>query len=203
MPPSAILAYMWNILNKSKKISTEDTEMYFDIIDHSATPLFAIDKNHVIIIWNKSCERLTGTKAKDMVGTKKQWAPFYGEKRVVLADLVLDDRSGEAETFYKNFSKQASSGDGLYAEGWYPNLGGSARYIFFNASPIKNINGEIVGAVETLEDITERRLCEEENIKHLSQTVAELGGINDLIVDKEQKIREMRSEIDALKEGTK
>jgi light-regulated signal transduction histidine kinase (bacteriophytochrome) len=50
---------------------------------------------------------------------------------------------------------------GLSSEGWYQNLGGKDRYIVFEAAPIYNIKGQIIAAIETLQDITERKHAEE------------------------------------------
>ncbi len=35
------------------------------------------------------------------------------------------------------------------------------RYLFFDAAPIRNAEGEIVAVIETVQDITERRRMEE------------------------------------------
>ena len=47
------------------------------IIEGSPIPTFVIDREHKIIFWNKACSDLMGYNSKDMVGTDKQYRPFY------------------------------------------------------------------------------------------------------------------------------
>ena len=56
--------------------------------------------------------------------------------------------------------------DGAYeAEDWFSALGKSGRWLRFTASPLKDDNGEVIGAIETLEDVTERKNAEE-SLRH-------------------------------------
>ncbi|OGU07645.1 MAG: hypothetical protein A2075_19165 [Geobacteraceae bacterium GWC2_58_44] len=55
--------------------------------------------------------------------------------------------------------------EGLQSEGWYSNLNGKDRYIFFNAAPIRDAEGNLLAVVESLEDITDRKRYEEQ-IEH-------------------------------------
>jgi two-component system NtrC family sensor kinase len=41
--------------------------------------MFVIDRDHRIILWNRACEELTGFKAGEMIGTDRQYLPFYGD----------------------------------------------------------------------------------------------------------------------------
>jgi PAS domain S-box-containing protein len=54
-------------------------------------PIFAIDHDHRVIVWNRAMETLTGVAAVEMLG-KGDYAyavPFYGTKRPMLVDYVL------------------------------------------------------------------------------------------------------------------
>jgi len=48
---------------------------------------------------------------------------------------------------------------------FFPKLGDSGRWLFFTAAPIHDAKGDIIGAVETLEDITERKYAERALLK--------------------------------------
>ena len=61
-----------------------------EIIEKIDLPAFTIDNDHTITHWNKACERFTGLSAKEMVGTRDQWKPFYEAQQPVMADLVLN-----------------------------------------------------------------------------------------------------------------
>lgn len=137
-------------------------EIYESLIQHCAVAIFAIDAHHKAIHWNRACEELTGIKAQDIIGTKDQWKPFYDHKRPCLSDILI---KGEAEKMPEHYSVYGPSvllPHGLHAEGWYPDVGGRKRYIIFDAAPIHNYAGELVAAIETLQDITERKRIEEE-----------------------------------------
>jgi PAS domain S-box-containing protein len=60
-------------------------------IDNLKTPVFAIDKTGVVILWNKAIEQLTGYQSKDMIGKgNREYAiPFFGEPRPMLVDYIV------------------------------------------------------------------------------------------------------------------
>ncbi|MBC7962276.1 MAG: PAS domain S-box protein [Steroidobacteraceae bacterium] len=159
------LALAFNTLMKevhdAKQALKDEKNFYSGIIQNSAAPMFVIDRNHKIIFWNSALAKLTGNSSFQMTGTRQQWTPFYPSKRPVLADLVIDHTLERVNELYSNHSTSLFVEGSLRAEGWYEHLGGKRRYIFFEAAPIRNSNNEIVAAVETLEDITDRRLLEE------------------------------------------
>jgi two-component system, NtrC family, sensor kinase len=134
-----------------------------ELIKKAAVPIFVLDSAHRILVWNSAMEDLTGLRAKDMLGTTRQWEPFYPEKRPTLADILLSDSSVPLDELY--FSCQISqhvSGK-LQSERWFDHINGQRRYLFFNASPIYDKKDRKVAAIETLLDITERKLAEEEH----------------------------------------
>ncbi|MCX7678012.1 MAG: PAS domain S-box protein [Spirochaetes bacterium] len=131
------------------------------LIENSPLATFVIDSTHRVMLWNKACEQLTGIPAAKMIGTDKQWEAFYSQKRPTLADLVLDNAYHLLPQYYRIFYKSVLTSDGWHAEGWYRNLGGVDRYIIFEATPIRNSLGKIIAAVETIQDITDLKLAEE------------------------------------------
>ncbi len=138
------------------------------IIQGSTIPTFVIDRNHVITHWNKALERLSGYAAEDMIGTQKQALPFWLEDRPSMADIVLD-QPGDSEIhrhYGQNWRKSALIEDAYEAEIFFPNLSESGKWCFFTAAPIKNPDGKIVGAIETLWDTTEKKQAEEEKERH-------------------------------------
>ena len=148
-------------VHTSRQVLADEKEFYSGIIQHAAAPMFVIDSRHKIIFWNNALAKLTGKSSFQMTGTKQQWSPFYPTKRPVLADLVIDRSLARVGQLYATHSSSLFTEGSLRAEGWYDNLGGKRRYIFFEAAPIRNSKNEIIAAVETMEDITDRKLAEE------------------------------------------
>ncbi len=143
--------------------SLPGSEMLAKIIDGSSIPSFVINKQHRVIHWNTALEALSGIKREKVIGTDQQWRPFYSEKRPTMADFIVDGAPlSELAAYYKGRHGQSSLIEGAYeAEDFFPEMGEGGKWLHFTASPIRDNNGEIIGAIETLEDITERKRAEE------------------------------------------
>jgi signal transduction histidine kinase len=135
-------------------------------LDLLPIPVFEIDSNHRITQWNAALESLSGITKKEAIGTDNQWQAFYGAKRPVLADLIADGATdGDIRKLYGDKAVRSQFIEGAYeAEDFFPSLGKEGRWYHFNASPIKD-GDQIIGAIEILEDVTARRIAEQ-NLKY-------------------------------------
>lgn len=164
-------------VNSAKQLLKDEKDFISGVIQNSAVPMFVIDNNHTILYWNNSLAKLTGKSSFQMKNTRQQWVPFYASKRPVLADLVIDHKLENIDEFYSKYDKSMFVDGAFQAEGWYENIGGKRRYMFFAAAPVMNSRNEIVAAVETLEDLTERKLAQEglvsqnEQIRKMSRAI--------------------------------
>ena len=133
------------------------------IVENSPVPTFVIDADHRVIHWNYACERVTGYVAETLVGTRGAWRGFYGHERPVLADLVLDGAGEEdiARHYPRTLHRSAVIDGGYEAEDFFPLCPGGGRWLSFTAAPLRDTEGVVVGAIETMQDITERRRAEE------------------------------------------
>jgi len=148
-------------VQQTRSALKNEKEFFGSIIQNAGTPMFILDSNHRIIFWNNALAKLTGKSSFQMVGTKRQWEPFYDSKRPVMADLILEHAmKSQVDMLYEHNTNSAFTAGALKAEGWY-DLNGSSYYLFFEAAPVRNHAGEIIAAVETLEDITERKIMED------------------------------------------
>ena len=134
-----------------------------DILDASPVPTFVIDRDHRVTHWNRACEFVLGYSAGQMLGTSDQWKPFYQAARPVMADLVV---SGELESgigaYYSNKFRRSEIIPGSYeAEDFFPHMGPAGTWLYFTAAPLRNEAGEIIGAIETLQDISAQRRADE------------------------------------------
>jgi two-component system sensor histidine kinase DegS len=145
--------------------------MLTKIIDGSSIPAFVLDKRHAVTHWNTALESLSTIKKSEIIGTDEQWRAFYPAKRPVMADLIVDGAtSNRIAEHYRGKYKKSGLIDGAYeAEDWFPKMGRGGRWLHFTASPIKDNHGEIIGAIETLEDVTERKNAEERLRNHLQE----------------------------------
>ncbi|MBU1340908.1 MAG: PAS domain S-box protein [Proteobacteria bacterium] len=134
------------------------------VIQGSTIPTFIINNEHIITHWNTACEELTGHRAYELVGTDKQWVPFRSAKRPTMADVIVGGMSEQEVSKYYSSSWRKSGliNEALEAEEFFPHLGKEGKWIFFTAAPIKSPDGKVIGAIETLKDLTEDKKTQEE-----------------------------------------
>ena len=132
------------------------------VVYGSPVPQFVIDRDHTITYWNNALEEITGIKAEQVVGTKEQWRAFYSEERPCMADVLVDGRIEQIPEWYRGkYSRSTLVDDAYEATDYFPTLGKEGKWLHFTAATIKDPEGNVIGAVETLEDITERKRVEE------------------------------------------
>ena len=133
------------------------------VIQGSMIPTFIINNDHIITHWNTAMEELTGHKAYELVGTDRQWVPFRSAKRPTMADVIVGGMSEEeVSKYYGSFWKKSTLIKEAYeAEEFFSHLGDGGKWIFFTAAPIKSPEGKIIGAIETLKDLTEDKKTRE------------------------------------------
>ena len=155
------------LAQKVRELTANEKAMS-QIILGSTIPTFVIDKDHTVTHWNRAMEKLTGYSTREIVGTKKQWAPFYEKERPSMADVIVD-QIGELEIrkLYGTKWRKSLLIEGAYeADVFFPNLGKDGKWCWFTAAPIKTPEGEVVGAIETIWDKTEDRKAEKERERH-------------------------------------
>lgn len=136
------------------------------IIGSSPIPAFIIGKDHLIIYWNKALEELSGIKAKEVVGTGQQWRAFYKTARPCMADLLVDKYQKKIPQWYPGkFIKSKLIAGAYEATDFFPELGKKGKWLRFTAAVIRNSKGSVIGAIETLEDITQAKRAEEALLK--------------------------------------
>ncbi|HVP94742.1 MAG TPA: PAS domain S-box protein [Methanoregulaceae archaeon] len=138
----------------------ETEQRLSDIINFLPDATFAIDRSGHIIAWNRAIEEMTGVPAAEMLGLGNyEYAiPFYGARRKILIDLLFEPDDAIA----KNYARITREKGTLIAETSLPHPKGKPLILMGKASPLYNRQGEIVGAIESIRDITELRNALEE-----------------------------------------
>lgn len=158
-----------------------------DYFDGHPVPTFAINTDHVITQWNRACEHLLGWSKVEMVGTDRHWQALYRYKRPLLADLIVEGGEAAIEQHYAGkWRRSAQIPGGYEAEDFFPNIGAAGHWLHFTAAPLRDQAGRVVGAIETMRDVTDRRVAENElrrahdNLGHLvEQRTAQLAEMNE------------------------
>lgn len=174
----SLVAYIMN--KKNNELINPDKFSASSVLDSIAIPTFAINTQHEITHWNQAIEKASGYPASYMLGTKNQWRPFYVSSRPTMADLIVDGGNNEAvEKFYtQKYRKSEVLDDAYEAEDYFPDMG-NGEWLSFTAAPILNANNEVIGAVETLIVVSDKKKTEQALIDS-QQRYRELSTIDDL-----------------------
>ncbi len=142
-------------------------ERLAQIIASIPIPTFVLDKDHVVTHYNPALENLTGIPRDEIFGTRDAWKAFYGFARPTMADLIVDDApESQIARYYQGKYRKSPVKEGAYeAEDFFPDFGDGGRWLFFTAAPLLDSEGHVFGALETLQDTTERRRAEEARLK--------------------------------------
>jgi PAS domain S-box-containing protein len=176
------------ILTTSEAAIKESERRLTDIINFLPDATLVIDKQGKVISWNKAMEEMTGIPADAMVG-KGEYEysiPFYGERRPILIDRVFND----AEELRKNYPFIQKEGNKFFSEIYIPRLfGGKGAHLWFIVAPLFDTRGTVIGAIETIRDITTRKQAEDSLQKSEEQfrTVFEKGQLGMVMVDEKYR----------------
>jgi len=130
-----------------------------NIIEFLPDATFVIDREKNVVAWNRAMEEKTGVNKEEILG-RGDYAysvAMYGERRPILIDFI-DCPAQQIEAHYNYFEKK---GETLFAERFMPPLNdGKGGHVWLKASPLYDSHGKLVGAIESIRDITERKIAE-------------------------------------------
>ncbi len=139
----------------------ESERRWKDIINFLPDPTFVINNNGEVIAWNRAIEMMTGIGADKILGkgNYEYAVPFYRQRRPTLIDLVLTVALDEChiEDIYQNLKRQDHM---LVGESFISDLDGKSVYLIGTAAALFDSKGNIIGAIQSMRDITEQRLSE-------------------------------------------
>jgi PAS domain S-box-containing protein len=176
-------------------------QQLMDIIEFLPDATLVIDLQGKVIAWNRAIEEMTGVKKEDILG-KGDFAyaiPFYGEPRPILIDLVLKSSIEYADSY--DFIER--KGNELFAEVFAPNaFKGKGGYIWVTASPLYDREGKLIGAIESIRDISERKEIEsalqlrEKALEHKTHQLEEMNAaLNVLLQKREDDQKELQESV--------
>ena len=156
-----------DIHNSFKKLAGRrevETRKLTQIIEGNPIPTFVVGSDSNVTHWNRACERLTDISAEEMVGTDYHRRAFYYEYRELMADLIVRNAGSDefAGLYGDKYSTSDLMSEGYQGEDFFPNLGEMGKWLFFTCAPLKDAQGNILGAIETLQDITNQKCMIEE-----------------------------------------
>ena len=147
-------------LHRAERQRTEAEKRLRDIINFLPDATFVIDSDGNVIAWNQAMEKMTGVPAHAMLG-KGNYAyavPFYGERRPILIDLVLEPDEMIEQNRYLSIVRENTM---LTAESVVKKTDGTLIRLWEKACPLFDKNGNPTGLIESIRDITALRQAED------------------------------------------
>jgi PAS domain S-box-containing protein len=146
------VSYVQDISNRklAEEQLKESLERTSTIIRTSPEAIMVTDENGTVELWNESAERIFGWKQEEILGKR---------------NLIYHSNKLKLIQYYRNRIYLQKNVEKYELECLHKD--GSALFVNFTASPLRNGHGEIVGILSMLEDITERKIADS-TIKTLS-----------------------------------
>ncbi len=133
-------------------------ELLSVIMDGNPIPTIVIDRGHRVILWNRAMELLTGVKREQVLGRIGDSSVLWGQEAMpFLVDLVLEMDEAGIRHWYGTMGVAPHPTWTEAFEGTARlNLGRQQRDVRLMAARLRDSRGELVGAIETLQDVTEQ-----------------------------------------------
>ena len=124
------------------------------ILDRLRHPALILDCDGRVIVWNESMERYTGVQARDIIGEGgyAHGEALFGEKLPTLADHILSHGDIGDDPRYRSPARE----DGGVIIGTRDNPVSGWRVVSM-AAPIYDAVGDLIGAMETIQDTPDAR----------------------------------------------
>jgi len=144
---------------KTERVIREAHQRLEDILEFLPDPVFVLDTKGRVTAWNRAMVDLTRISQEEIIG-KGDYAharAFYHQKRPVIADYILT--RDEAVLYrYKNpqFFENIVTVD---IEVRHP-VTKNPTWFWIKAAPMYGLSGEVIGVIEILRDISDRKVME-------------------------------------------
>jgi PAS domain-containing protein len=155
-----VIQFVIQVIDITDRRKIEETlkqseNRFSDIINNLPDATLVIDPDGKVIAWNKAIEDLTGVQAEEMIGKGNyEYAlPFYQNRRPMLIDLIFKPDEEIAKNYSDILRKEREV---IIARTTLPQPRGKRSVLWAKASPLYDDRGAVVGAIESIRDITER-----------------------------------------------
>lgn len=172
-PDDSYFGRLWSFrdVTEHKLAEAEIKSAYqqmLDIVEFLPDATFVVDKHKRVVAWNRAIEKMTGLAKEDVIG-KGDYIyslPFYSKRRPILIDLIDED----IDVVKREYAYIHVEGRTLFAETYISEFRGrGACYLWGTATPLFDSQGNTIGGIESIRDITDYKLTENEKTRLESQ----------------------------------
>jgi len=145
---------------KAQEALAESESRLSSILSFLPDPTFAISSDGNVMVWNQAIEQFLHTPADQVRGRSGAEVArlLYGVERPLLVDL-LDNPDIPVPDNYQIHSRER---DMIIADVLITLPEGGMQYLWGKATHLYNPKGEVIGAIESIRDITDRKKIEED-----------------------------------------
>jgi len=156
---------IWNFRDKTEQKQYDEQlrkseEKLAGIINFLPDATFVIDTGGMVIAWNRAMEEMTGIPSQDILGQGdfEYSLAIHGTRKPILIDFALKPDQDIPKKYY--YCKR--EGNKFIAETYSTYLKPEGIYLWGTASPLYDASGRVIGAIESMRDITAIKRTEQE-----------------------------------------
>jgi len=130
-------------------VSSEEWKSLAETIKTLENPVFAIDRQGIVIAWNAAMEQLTGVNEKAMLGkgNYEYSVPFYGNGRPMLIDYLITPKDRIQEGKFPAIKKV---GDTFIGEMEQVKIRGKPMFLWGKGTAVYDAKGELIAAIQAI-----------------------------------------------------
>jgi len=134
----------------------DNEQKLLGIIQFLPDAVMVTDLNSNVVAWNGTMENLTGIKSREIIGkgNYEYSLAFYGERCPMPSDILMQLQLSADKTVVSD------NGRAVFSELVLQREQKEDVYLSIAASVLRNSNSEVVGAIESIRDITSQKKSE-------------------------------------------
>lgn len=164
---------------KSEKSLMKSKQILNQLVENTNQVFYTHDKNHIITYISPKCKKMFGYDADEI---KIKWTSLTTDHPMNKKGYSYTEKAiktGEKQDIY-NLELRKKNGTSFIVE--------------VNESPIKDDDGQVIGIIGSLSDVTEKIIAE----KKLNEKIQTLETFHDIGIQRELKLIQLKKEINSL-----
>ena len=183
------------VRKEADRVLRETNALQRAMLEGAGFAIISTDEQGVIRLFNPAAERMLGYSCEEVLQHQLTPQTFHVAEEVVARARELSAELGrEVKPGFQTFVAKAELGLPDQREWTYLRKDGSSLPVLLSVTALSDVNGTISGYLGIATDLSERKLTEE----RLRTTLSEVGLLNRVMMDREQRVLELKHEINAM-----
>ena len=178
----------------SETLLLETSALQRAMLEGAGYAIIATDPQGIIQLFNPAAERMLGYSAAEMVGKQTPGVFHLAEEVAGRARELAAELGREVMPGFESFIAKSKLGQPDQREWTYVRKDGSQFPVLLSITTLFEAGGKITGHLGVASDLTERKRDEEK----LRATLSELELFNRVMMNREQRVLELKTEINQL-----